>query len=210
MSTTSVTLALTGASGAIYGVRLLETLLTAGIRVELMLSIAARSVLFQECGLNVSGDGEAAVDVLRQFSTHPAADALYRNVRHHGLLDWNSELASGSGGQRQMVICPCSMGTLAAVSMGLADNLIERAADVVIKERGSLIMVPRETPLSAIHLENMLRLTRLGVVILPASPGYYGRPSTLSDLVDFIVARILEQLGLPQRIMPPWGTKIRS
>ncbi|MBF0415111.1 MAG: UbiX family flavin prenyltransferase [Magnetococcales bacterium] len=205
MTETAIALALTGASGAIHGVRLLEALLVAGVEVDLLLSTAARTVLAEECGLNVSGDGEEVVAVFRQFSRRADAEGLYRRVRHHGLMDWRSRLASGSGGRRKMVICPCSMGTLAAVSMGLSDNLLERAADVVIKERGMLIMVPRETPLSAIHLENMLRLTRMGVVVLPASPGYYHHPQGVLDLVDFIVARVMEQLGLAQQVMQPWG-----
>ncbi|MEO5327234.1 MAG: UbiX family flavin prenyltransferase [Magnetococcus sp. THC-1_WYH] len=202
---TSTILAVTGASGAVYGLRLAEAMLVAGQEVDLLLSTAARTVLAQECGLNVSGDGAECVSVLRQFSTHPDADRLYRRVRHHGLLDWHSGLASGSGGRRRMVICPCSMGTLAAVSMGLSDNLIERAADVVLKERGQLILVPRETPLSVIHLENMLRLTRMGAILLPASPGYYHKPACVMDLVDFIVSRVMEQLGLPWQGVKPWG-----
>ncbi|MBF0605527.1 MAG: UbiX family flavin prenyltransferase [Nitrospirae bacterium] len=202
---TSTILAVTGASGAVYGLRLAEAMLVAGQEVDLLLSTAARTVLAQECGLNVLGDGAECVSVIRQFSTHPDADRLYRRVRHHGLLDWYSGLASGSGGRRRMVICPCSMGTLAAVSMGLSDNLIERAADVVLKERGQLILVPRETPLSVIHLENMLRLTRMGAILLPASPGYYHKPACVMDLVDFIVSRVMEQLGLPWQGVKPWG-----
>ncbi|HIJ85130.1 MAG: aromatic acid decarboxylase [Magnetococcales bacterium] len=205
MSGTGIILALTGASGAIYGLRLAETLLAAGEDVDLLLSTASRTVLAQECGLNVQGDGDAVVAAFRGHSVHPEADILYRRLRHHGILDWHSGLASGSGGRRRMVICPCSMGTTAAVAMGLSDNLIERAADVVIKERGLLIVVPRETPLSVIHLENMLRLARLGVILLPASPGFYQGPQNVLDLVDFIVARVLDQLGLSQQILQPWG-----
>lgn len=204
-SGTSITLALTGASGAVYGLRLAEALLLAGQAVDVLLSTASRTVLARECGLNVQGDGDAVVRAFRQWSSHPGAADVYRHLRHHSLMDWDSPLASGSGGRRRMVICPCSMGTLAAVAMGLSDNLIERAADVVIKERGELILVPRETPLSAIHLEHMLRLTRMGVMVLPAAPGFYHQPQKVSDLVDFIVARILDQLGVAQRFMPAWG-----
>lgn len=205
MSRAAIILAMTGASGVIHGLRLMEAVLVAGQDVDLVLSAAARTVLAQECGLNVQGDGAEVVAAFRGFSAHADAEALYRGVRHHGLHDWNSRLASGSAGRGRMVICPCSMGTMAAVAMGLSDNLLERAADVVIKERGQLIVVPRETPLSAIHLENMLRLTRLGVVVLPASPGYYHRPGSVMDLVDFVVGRVLDQLGIGQRLVDRWG-----
>ncbi|MBF0108391.1 MAG: UbiX family flavin prenyltransferase [Magnetococcales bacterium] len=205
MTGASTILALTGASGAVYGLRLAEALLMAGQEVEVLLSTAARTVLARECGLNVQGDGEEVRAAFLKWMGNSAAGIEYRRFRHHGLMDWSSPLASGSAGGRRMVICPCSMGTLAAVAMGLSDNLIERAADVVIKERGQLILVTRETPLSAIHLENMLRLARLGVILLPASPGFYHRPQAIGDLVDFVVARVMDQLGVAHGLISPWG-----
>jgi 4-hydroxy-3-polyprenylbenzoate decarboxylase len=122
-----------------------------------------------------------------------------------GREEWFAPVASGSNPADAMVVCPCSMGTLAAIAQGMSDNLIERAADVSIKEGRKLILVPRETPFSVIHLENMLKLARLGVVILPPSPGFYTHPSTIEDMVDFVVARILDQLRVPNSLMPRWG-----
>ena len=124
-----------------------------------------------------------------------------------GLEQWTAPIASGSGAPHQMVVCPCSTGTLSAIATGASNNLVERAADVALKEGRKLILVPREAPFSAIHLENMLKLARLGVVILPAAPGFYHQPQSIDDLVDFIVARILDQLGLPQTLVPRWGEK---
>ncbi|HEB99658.1 MAG TPA: UbiX family flavin prenyltransferase, partial [Thiotrichales bacterium] len=122
-----------------------------------------------------------------------------------GVQQWTAPPASGSNPPRAMVVCPCTMGTLAAIAQGASDNLVERAADVVLKEGRELILVPRETPLSAIHLENMLRLARAGAVIMPACPGFYHRPESVGDLVDFMVARILDRLGIEHDLMPPWG-----
>jgi 4-hydroxy-3-polyprenylbenzoate decarboxylase len=122
-----------------------------------------------------------------------------------GREDWMAPVASGSNPADAMVICPCSMGTLAAVAHGLADNLIERAADVMLKERRPLVLVPRETPFSVIHLENMLALARAGAAIVPPSPGFYDRPELVADLVDFVVARVLDQLAVPHRLGPRWG-----
>jgi 4-hydroxy-3-polyprenylbenzoate decarboxylase len=195
-----ITLAFTGASGLPYGLRLLECLLAAHARVYLLYSPAAQIVARQELELT--------------FPTQPAAAAAYFAERYHaqpgqlsvfGREDWFSPVASGSNPADAMAICPCSMGTLGALASGLADNLIERAADVMLKERRPLLLVPRETPLSSIHLENMLKLSRAGAVILPPAPGFYGRPQSIGDLVDFIVARILDQLGLEHTLGPRWG-----
>jgi len=123
----------------------------------------------------------------------------------YGREDWMAPVASGSSGPGQMVICPCSTGTLSAVACGASNNLIERAADVVLKERKKLIMVVREMPLSEIHLENMLKLSRMGAVVMPAAPGFYHEPKSLNDIVDFVVARILDQLGVDQTMIPRWG-----
>jgi len=119
--------------------------------------------------------------------------------------NWMSPVASGSSAPKQMIVCPCSTGTLSAIANGASDNLLERAADVVIKEKGQLILVPREMPYSAIHLENMLKLARLNVTIMPASPGFYQQPKTVEDLVDFVVARVLDHIGVPQSLLPRWG-----
>jgi flavin prenyltransferase len=196
----TVTLAFTGASGLPYGLRLLECLLAAHARVYLLYSPAAQIVARHELELT--------------FPTQPAAAAAFFSERYHaqpgqlsvfGREDWLSPVASGSNPADAMAICPCSMGTLGALASGLADNLIERAADVMLKERRPLLLVPRETPLSSIHLENMLKLSRAGAVILPPAPGFYGRPQSLDDLIDFVVARILDQLGVEHGLGPRWG-----
>ena len=193
-----VALALTGASGAAYGLRLLAALLAAEDRVSLMLSQAARIVLKQETDWALPVDTAALTAELT--ARYPGGQlALY------GEKEWFSPLASGSGAADAMVICPCSMGTLAAVAHGLSDNLIERAADVTLKERRPLILVPRETPFSLIHLRNMTQLAEAGAVILPANPGFYARPERVEDLIDFVVARILDQLGVAQTMIPRWG-----
>lgn len=194
----NITLALTGASGAAYGLRLLECLLAAECRVNLMLSQAARIVLKQEMDWALPVDTATLTAELT---------ARYRggHLTAYGEKEWFSPLASGSGAAEAMVICPCSMGTLAAVAHGLSDNLIERAADVMLKERRTLILVPRETPFSLIHLRNMVQLTEAGAVILPANPGFYQHPEGVDDIIDFIVARILDQLGVAQTMIPRWG-----
>jgi 4-hydroxy-3-polyprenylbenzoate decarboxylase len=196
----SVTLALTGASGMAYGLRLLECLLGARVRVALIYSQAAQIVAKQELDLALPARPQDAAGVLRERFGVPA-----ELLQVYGREDWYAPIASGSSPTDAMVICPCSMGTLAAVAGGLADNLIERAADVALKERRPLVLVARETPLSAIHLENMLRLTRAGAVCLPANPGFYHRPERVEDLVDFVVARVLDQLGVGNEISARWG-----
>lgn len=197
-----VTLAMTGASGAPYGIRLLQCLLNSGIRVYFMLSGAARVVLETEMTLTLPKGAEATGRQLERYTGAPSG-----LLQVFELDDWMSLVASGSGAPGKMVICPCSMGTLSALAHGASNNLIERAADVVLKERRQLILVPREAPLSEIHLENMLRLTRMGTVILPAAPGFYHQPKAIGDLVDFVVARILGQLGIEHTLMPRWGVK---
>ena len=196
----TVCLAFTGASGMPYGLRLLECLLAAGVRVQLLYSQAAQIVAKQEAGLELSSRPAEARDLLlARYGADPERLAVY------GREEWFAPVASGSNPPDAMVVCPCSMGTLAAIAQGLADKLIVRAADVALKERRPLILVPRETPCSAIHLENMLRLIRAGAVILPPNPGFYHHPQTVADLVDFVVARILDQLRVPHRLMPRWG-----
>lgn len=203
MSTSAapVTLAITGASGAPYALRLLECLLASGAPVHLLLSDAARVVIPQETGWALPESHHALVAA---FHERFAVTAV--QLQMPALRDWFSAVASGSNAPRRMVICPCSMGTLAAIAHGMSDNLIERAADVVIKERGQLLLVPREMPFSLIHLDNMATLARLGVTLLPAAPGFYQRPQQVSDLVDFVVARILDQLGIAHALGLRWGT----
>lgn len=183
-----------------YGVRLLECLLKAGVSVYLLVSAAAQIVAKQELDLSLPGRaGELEALLTQQYAARPG------QLRVFGREEWFAPVASGSNPADAMVVCPCTMGTLAAIAQGLSDNLIERAADVSIKEQRKLILVPRETPYSAVHLENMLKLARLGVVILPPNPGFYHHPQTMEDLVDFVVARILDQLRIPHQLMARWG-----
>ncbi len=199
--TRTICLALTGASGMPYGLRLLECLLAAGCRVQLLYSPAAQIVARQEMDFDLpSRPADAKAALLARL---PAVDPEMLAV--FGREEWFAPVASGSNPPDAMVVCPCSMGTLAGIAQGLSDNLIERAADVVLKESRKLILVPRETPFSIIHLENMLRLARAGAIILPPSPGFYGHPQKVGDLVDFVVARILDQLAVPHALLPRWG-----
>lgn len=195
-----VTVALTGASGAQYGLRLIEALVAADHEVWVMISKAAHLVIATETDVDLPARPERLAEALISRS-----GARPGQVRCFGREDWMAPVASGSGAPSSMVICPCSTGTLSAVATGASNNLIERAADVALKERRQLILVPREAPFSAIHLEHMLALTRMGAVILPAAPGFYHQPKTIDDLVDFIVARILNQLGIAHRLVPRWG-----
>ncbi|AYH46061.1 flavin prenyltransferase UbiX [Azoarcus sp. DN11] len=196
----TVAVAFTGASGMPYGLRLVECLLAAGCTVWLLYSQVAQIVARQEMGLDLpSRPAEVEAALAARFK---AADG---QLRVFGREEWFAPLASGSNPADAMVVCPCTMGTLAAIAAGLSQNLIERAADVAIKEGRKLVLVPRETPFSAIHLENMLKLARLGVVILPPSPGFYNHPQTVDDLVDFVVARVLDQLRVPHRLTQRWG-----
>ena len=196
----TVTLALTGASGMPFGLRLLDCLLRADTKVHLLYSPAAQVVAKQECDLTLPAQPREAVRVL---GDRYGARAGQLNV--YAREDWYAPVASGSNPGDAMAVCPCSMGTLGAIAGGLADNLIERAADVMLKERRPLVLVPRETPLSAIHLENMLKLARAGAVILPPAPGFYTRPQSVDDVVDFIVARVLDHLGVAHALLPRWG-----
>jgi len=195
-----ITLAFTGASGLPYGFRLLECLLAAGTQVSLVYSVAAQIVAKQECDVTLASQPREAARLLRE--RYHARDG---QLTVFGRDDWLAPMASGSNPGDGMAVCPCTMGALGAIAGGLADNLIERAADVMLKERRPLVLVPRETPLSAIHLENMLKLARAGAVILPPSPGFYTRPQSVADLVDFVVARVLDHLGVRQDLVPRWG-----
>lgn len=198
----TIALAMTGASGAPYGLRLLECLIASGAQVYLMVSPPGQVVLSMETDLKVPG---RPAEMQAYFSERYAAAEGQLQV--FAKDQWMAPVASGSGAADATVICPCTTGTLSAVACGSSNNLIERAADVAIKEGLPLIMVVRETPLSAIHLENMLKLARLGVVMLPATPGFYQRPKSIDDMVDFIVARILDQLGIGHDLLPNWGSE---
>lgn len=199
-SLNTVTLALSGASGMAYGLRLLECLLAADIRVYLLVSQAAHIVAKQELGVALPA---RPLDLEKQLSQ--SLNAREGQLRVFGREDWNAPVASGSNPADAMVVCPCSMGTLASIAHGLSDNLIERAADVMLKEQRKLILVPRETPFSTLHLENMLILSKMNAVILPANPGFYHQPARIEDIIDFVVARILDQLGVHHTLMAPWG-----
>ncbi len=196
----TIAVAFTGASGMPYGLRLVECLLQAGARVQLLYSPVAQIVARQELDFALSARAaEVEKDLAARFNAAPGQLKVY------GREEWFAPLASGSNPPDAMVVCPCTMGTLAAIAAGLSKDLIERAADVVLKEGRKLVLVPRETPFSAIHLENMLRLARAGAVILPPNPGFYHHPQTVQDLVDFVVARILDQIGVPHQLMRRWG-----
>jgi 4-hydroxy-3-polyprenylbenzoate decarboxylase len=190
-----IVFAITGASGAPYAIRLLEQLIVAQRRVQLVVSSHGLRLLQTESGVSSAAE-------LRQ---RVGADGWDRFVTVHDDADRGAGPASGSSLNAGMVICPCSMGTLSAIAVGASRSLVERAADVALKERRPLVLVPRETPLSAIHLENMLRLTRAGAVVLPASPGFYHRPKSIDDLVNFVVARVLDHLGVEHTLMQRWG-----
>lgn len=186
-----LTLGITGASGAPYAVRLLQALNAAEVPVRLIISPYGMRLLAEESGI-------ANADALREATGDWSRVELYEAGNRGGTP------ASGSAPSRGMVICPCSMGTLGSIAAGTSRNLVERAADVALKERRPLVLVPRETPLSMIHLENMLRLTRAGAIILPAAPGFYHRPQRIEELVDFVVARILDRVGVPHQLAARW------
>lgn len=198
MSRKRYVLAVTGGSGAVYGRRLLEVLTDTGATIHFTLSEAAVKVIAHE--LSVPLDLEDGAGVVRTLLGRET-----RNVVYHHYKDLEVPIASGSYKTEGMVICPCSGGTLGRVACGASSNLIERAADVCLKERRKLILVPRETPLSAIHLENMLKLTHAGAVVLPASPGFYSPGDGVERLVDFVVSRILDQLGIENDLMQRYG-----
>jgi len=189
-----IIMAITGASGAPYGVRLLQALVQAERTVSLLVSGHGLRLIQTETSL-------ASMDGLR---AHIGAAAWDRRVTVYDDADRGAGPASGSHRASAMVVCPCSMGTLAAIAAGTSRSLVERAADVTLKERRPLVLVTRETPLSSIHLENMLRVTQAGAVVMPASPGFYHRPTRIEELVDFVVARVLDHLGVATELGPRW------
>ena len=194
-SPSDLVLAMTGASGAPYAVSLLRTLCRTGRTVHLTISESGKQVLREELGIEVS---------LSRFDPAAFGD-LGGTVVYHHHEDFSAGIASGSFLTGGMVVAPCSMSTLASIANGITTNLITRAADVHLKERRKLILVPRETPLSLIHLENMLAVSRAGAVVLPAMPGWYHRPGSLDDLVQFVVARICDQLAVENDLIRRWG-----
>ena len=199
-SRNAITVALTGASGMVYGLRLLQHLLDAEQPVYLLVSSAAQIVLRMENNLSVPSQPR---DMQAFFSDYFKAQPGQLQV--FGRDQWSAPVASGSGAPRAMVVCPCTSGTLAAIANGQSDTLMERAADVMLKEQRKLILVHREMPVSAIHLEHMLKLSRLGVTIMPANPGFYHQPQSIQDLVDFVVARILDHLDIDHNLTERWG-----
>jgi 4-hydroxy-3-polyprenylbenzoate decarboxylase len=196
----TVALAITGASGVQYGLRLLECLLAAEVRVYLLISQAGQVVLQMEAGLDLPARAtEAEAFLSEYFATDPG------QLRVFGRQQWTAPVASGTNPPDAMVVCPCTTGTLATIAAGACQDLIDRAADVALKEGRKLILVVRETPFSVIHLENMLRLARAGAVIMPANPGFYFNPATVEEVVDFMVARVLDHLAVPHRLTGRWG-----
>jgi len=180
--------------------RLIECLVNADVQVFVMVSKAAQVVIATETELKLPAQAAAMEQFLTEL--YQAEDG---QIKVFGKEDWMSPVASGSGAPSSMVVCPCSTGALSAIAVGASNNLIERAADVVLKERRQLILVPRESPYSAIHLEHMLKLTQMGVTIMPASPGFYHKPQSVSDMVDFVVARVLDHLNVEQSMVDKWG-----
>lgn len=197
----TIALGISGASGVQYAFRLLECLLADGHRVYLMISRAAQVVIGMETELSLPGRNS---DICRALAERYGCRDEQLSV--FGEDEWTAPVASGSNDVGAMVVCPCSMGALSAIACGASNNLQERAADVMLKERKKLVLVPRETPYSVIHLENMLKLSRMGAVIVDANPGFYNRPESIDDLVDFVVAKILDQLGIAHSIQPRWGS----
>jgi flavin prenyltransferase len=198
----TINLAFTGASGMPYGMRLLECLLHSGIRVQLVYSQAAQIVAKKEMDFVLPNRPQDAEKILNE-----RLGAYSGELKVYGIQDWYAPMASGSNPGDAMVVCPCTMGTLGKIAGGISDDLIARAADVMLKEKRGLILVPREMPFSTIHLENMLKLSQAGAVIMPPNPGFYHHPQNLQEMVDFVVARILDHLGVPQSLIKPWASE---
>ena len=191
-----ILLAITGASGSVYGLRLLEELLRGGHQVTLVASESGLNVCRYETGVELTD-----AEVLKQHWRLTEAELVIRAVSDL----WAPE-ASGSAAPEAMVIAPCSMGTVGRIAAGISGNLIERAADVMLKEHRPLLLLPRETPFSTIHLENLLKLAQYGARIIPAMPGFYHKPQSLEELVDFVVGKLMDQLGIEQSLLKRWGT----
>ncbi|HEU6455398.1 MAG TPA: flavin prenyltransferase UbiX [Roseateles sp.] len=201
MKQRTIALGFTGASGMPYGMRLLECLLgVEDLQIHLVYSQAAQVVAQQEMGIKLSSSPSEVDGALSaRFKIPP------NKLHVYGREEWFAPMASGSNPPDAFVVCPCTMGTLGKIAAGISDDLLCRAADVVLKEGKKLILVPRETPFSVIHLENMLKLAKAGAVIMPPNPGFYHHPQSMQDLVDFVVARILDHLDIPHKLIAPWG-----
>ena len=195
-----VVLAITGASGAIYGLKVGRELLRTGARLTMLISSAGFAVLREECGLDWAGSTDKVLQHLQEHFQHNGPELMF-----YAEGDLLAPLASGSAAPDAMVVCPCSMGTLARIACGNSGNLIERTADVMLKEVRTLVLVPRETPLNAIHLENMLKLARLGVRLVPAMPAFYHQPESMDDLVNFVVGKVLDCLAMDHKLYKRWG-----
>jgi len=197
----TILVGITGASGSIYGLRLVEELLRSGKVVSLLLSSAGRQVLAYETGLQLAA---GPAETLLQLRAHFSAQ---NNLRTYAMDDFFAPVASGSNAPDAVVICPCSMGTLGRIAAGLSDNLLERVADVALKEQKKLLLVPRETPFNQIHLQNLLRVSQAGGQILPAMPAFYQKPESVEDMVDFVVGKVLDSLGIEHQLFERWGNK---
>lgn len=195
-----IVVGITGASGSLYGIRLVRALLEGGCEVRLVLTSAGRRVLRHELELDWPADAQNETLLLQEHFSSTEIISL-------DIDDIGSAIASGSAAPQAVVIAPCSMGTAGRIAAGLSGNLLERAADVMLKEKRQLLLVPRETPFSTIHLENLLRLAQAGATILPAMPGFYHKPESLDALVDFVVGKILDQLDIPHQLFKPWGSE---
>lgn len=202
MKNSSITFAMTGASGAIYGLNLLKHLVNHYQKIHLLISDAARIVLATETGIKLP---ESPSKIQSAMTDYCGCDS--DKIKAYARENWYSPVASGSAAPKQMVICPASMGCISAIAVGASNNLLERAADVVLKEKGQLILLPREMPFSTIHLRNLLSLSEAGATIMPACPGFYTEPETIDDLADFVSARILNHLGIDNKVIQAWGYK---
>jgi 4-hydroxy-3-polyprenylbenzoate decarboxylase len=198
----TITVAFTGASGLPYGIRLLECLLKSGQRVHLVYSQAAQIVAKQELDFTLPNRPQDAEQMFAE-----RIGKFSGELKVFGIQDWYAPMASGSNPGDAMVVCPCTMGMLGKIAGGTSDDLIARAADVMLKEKRTLILAPREMPFSAIHLENMLKLSHAGAVIMPPNPGFYHHPESVQAIVDFVVARLLDHLGVGHELMERWGEK---
>jgi len=201
----SIILAITGASGVQYGFSLIQALVKANYLIYLLISDAAKEVIKVETNLKLPNSNHNLENFFIEFSK-----ASFGQINLCEKYDWLTAPASGSSKIRQMIIAPCSMGTLSSIACGLSNNLIERAADVILKERQKLIIMPRETPLSTIHLKNMLTLSEIGAIIVPACPGFYNHHQTVQDLIEFMTAKILNLLDIEQNLLPSWGTEPKN
>ena len=202
MNTPHVVLAITGASGSVYGIRLAQELLRSGATLTLLLSRSGAGVLRSECGMEWEGDEAEVREKMRgYFSAEPG------RLFHYAADNLFAPMASGSSAPDHLVVCPCSMGSLGRIAAGISGTLIERTADVMLKERRPFVLVPRESPFNEIHLENLLKLARMGVRIVPAMPAFYHAPRSLDDLVDFVVGKVLDSMGIGHKLFKRWGSE---